>query len=205
MARERNSKRGLAWAWIGAVILAAGVIAIVIGGLVNRPASVPTGSPSPDPSGLPSSPPSAAPGSVVDPDALNSGWVPEPITTDADLYIESALEAASTFNTQLSSRDEWLAYLETWFTPDTRYTSDSDREASFNAALLELRQSVVLPEADWDSLGSEKGRVVATLAGEIESVPVAEDHSGDMRIGTADVTLTYTRVDDDGAEYGYDE
>lgn len=205
MAREQNSKRGTTWAWIGGVILVAGVIAIIIGALASRPATGPTGSPSPEPSGSPSSSLTVIPGEVVDPDVVEKGWVPEPVTTDADVYIQSALEAASTFDTQLSSRDEWLSYLETWFTPDTRYTSNSDREAALEGYLLELRQSVVLPEADWDSLDSEKGRVVATLAGEIETAAASEDASGDMRIGTADVTLAYTRVDGDGAEYGYDE
>lgn len=205
MARERNSKRGIAWAWIGAVILVAGVIALILGALVNRPAEVPTGSPSPESSEFPSSVPTVIPGEVVDSAVVEKGWVPEPITTDPDVYVQSALEAASTFDTQRSSRDEWLAYLETWFTPDTRYTAESDREAALEGYLLELRQSVVLPEADWDSLDSEKGRVVATLAGEIDEIPASEDASGDMRIGTADVTLTFTRVDGDGADYGYDE
>ena len=36
-------------------------------------------------------------------------------------------------------------------------------------------------------------------------MPVAEDPSGDMHIGTADLTLTYTRVDGDGKEYGFEE
>jgi len=205
VARERNSKRGIAWAWIGAVILAAGVIALIIGALLNQPASTPTPSTSAEPSGSPSAAPTADPGAVVDPDVTERGWVPEPITTDAGLYIQRALEAASTFDTQLSSREEWLAYLETWFTPDTRYASESDRAAALEGFLLELRQSVVLPETDWESLSSEKGRVVAALTGEIEDVPVSEDTSGDMRIGTADVTLRYTRVDGDGAEYGYED
>lgn len=205
MARERNSKRGIAWAWIGAVILAAGIIAIIIGALLNQPAPTPTPSTSAEPSDSPSAVPTAVPGAVVDPSVTDKGWVPEPITMDANFYIQRALEAASTFDTQLSSREEWLAYLETWFTPDTRYASESDREAALEGFLLELRQSVVLPEEDWDSLASEKGRVVAALTGAIEDVAVSEDPSGDMRIGTADVTLTYTRVDGDGAEYGYED
>ena len=205
MARERNTKHGMAWAWIGAVALAAGVIAIIISAMLNQPPSGPASSASPDPSASLSPAPTAQPGAVVDADVVEKGWVPEPITTDPDLYIESALEAASTFDTQLSSRDEWLAHLETWFTADTRYTSETDREAALDAALLELRQSVVLPEADWESLDSEEGRVVAAIDGGVDDMPVAEDPSGDMHIGTADLTLTYTRVDGDGKEYGFEE
>ncbi|WP_341940335.1 MULTISPECIES: hypothetical protein [unclassified Microbacterium] len=205
MARERNGKRGIAWAWIGAVILAAGIIAIIFGALLNQQTPIPSPSASPEPPDSPSALPTVVPGAVVDPSVTDKGWVPEPITTDANFYIQRALEAASTFDTQLSSREEWLAYLETWFTPDTRYTSEPDRDSALDAALLELRQSVVLTEADWDSLASAKGRVVAALTGAIEDVAVSEDPSGDMRIGTADVALSYTRVDGDGAEYGYED
>jgi hypothetical protein len=195
----------MAWAWIGAVALAAGVIAIIISAMLNQPPSGPASSASPDPSASLSPAPTAQPGAVVDADVMEKGWVPEPITTDPDLYIESALEAASTFDTQLSSRDEWLAYLETWFTPDTRYTSETDRQAALEGFQLELRQSVVLPEADWESLDSEEGRVVAAIDGGVDDMPVAEDPSGDMHIGTADLTLEYTRVDGDGMEYGFEE
>ena len=73
------------------------------------------------------------------------------------------------------------------------------------ASQVELRQGVVLPQEDWDSLAGEDGRVVARTTSDIVFVPVAEDPSGDMTIGTADVTLTFTRSDDDGNETSYDE
>jgi hypothetical protein len=56
----------------------------------------------------------------------------------------------------------------------------------------ELRQGVVLPQDDWDSLAGEDGRVVAVVTSEITDVPVTDDPSGDMSIGTADVTLSFT-------------
>lgn len=73
------------------------------------------------------------------------------------------------------------------------------------AAQLELRQGVVLPEAEWDSLAGEDGRVVAAIDEDLELGPVSDDESGDMTIGTADVVLTFTRTDGDGAESSYDE
>ena len=94
--------------------------------------------------------------------------MPEPITTDPETYVRAALAAASTFDTQLSARSEWLTYLDTWFTPDTRYTSEEDRQSDMQASQLEMRQGVVLPEAEWDSLANEDGRVVAAAAGEID-------------------------------------
>ncbi|OJU70162.1 MAG: hypothetical protein BGO04_05650 [Microbacterium sp. 70-38] len=70
---------------------------------------------------------------------------------------------------------------------------------------LELRQGVVLPESDWNSLGSEQGRVKSRVEGEVTFVPVSDDASGDMRIGTANVTLTYTRSNGSGGETSYED
>ena len=60
-------------------------------------------------------------------------------------------------------------------------------------AQVELRQGVVLPQEEWDSLAREDGRVVAIATGDLAYVPVSDDGSGDMSIGTSDVTLTFTR------------
>ncbi|WP_454117946.1 hypothetical protein [Microbacterium lacticum] len=69
----------------------------------------------------------------------------------------------------------------------------------------ELRQGVVLPQDEWDSLAGEDGRVVAVVTSEITDVPVTDDESGDMSIGTADVTLSFTRSDGSGGETSYDD
>jgi hypothetical protein len=73
------------------------------------------------------------------------------------------------------------------------------------ASQLELRQGVVLPEAEWDSLADEDGRVTAAVTGDVELAEVPDDASGDMSIGTADVVLTYTRSDGNGGETSYDD
>lgn len=205
MARERTRRRGLLWALIGGAILLAGLIAIFVNAALNRPVSDPAPPSTSGPSDPTVTSPPPAEGDVVDPDVADAGWVPEPITTDPEFYIRRALEAASTFDTQLGERDEWLTYLDTWFTPDTRYTSPPDQLEEMEAAQLELRQSVVLPEPEWDSLTQEEGRVTAFVDGDIDYVDVPEDPSGDMRIGTADVTLTFVRVSSDGSEHSYDE
>src|SRR3546814_12368904 len=90
-----------------------------------------------------------------------------------------SLETASTFDTTLSSREEWLGYLDAWFTPDTRYP-DTDQAARMKSAQVELRQGIVLPQEDWDSLAGEDGRVVARATGDIVLVSVAEDPSGEI-------------------------
>ena len=206
MSTTRNGGgRARLWAWVGGAVLAVGVVAIVVAAMTSTQGS-PT--PSPSPTGASPTQPSASPSSddqrVVDADAAKKGWKAEPITTEPAVYAAAALEAAATFDTTVSSRDDWLAYLETWFTPDTRYAPESEREQRMDAALLELRQGVVLPEEEWESLAAEDGRVVAT-AGDVALSPVPEDASGDMAIATADVVLTFTRTDGAGVESSYEE
>lgn len=201
--RTRN-RRGLVWAVVGGLVLIVAIVAILL-------ATLPSDSPDPTPPETaetiePSAEPTeAVTGDVVDATVVEKGWVPEPITTDPDVYIRAALAAASNFDTQLSTRAEWLAYLDSWFTPDTRYASEADRESDMQASQLELRQGVVLPEQEWDSLANEDGRVAAAVTGEIDYAEVPGDESADMRIGTADAVLTFTRATGDSGEASYDE
>lgn len=207
MSTDRSSgRRGVVWAIVGGVVVIAGAAAILIGSALAGGTPNSTPSPTSSNSGATSSPrPSLSGGTAVDASVTEKGWVPEPITTDPHTYIHAALAAAATFDTQKSTRDEWLTYLDTWFTPDTRYATDEDRAEDMQAAQVEMRQGVVLPETEWDSLAGEKGRVVGAVTSDIKWVPIPNDESGDMRIGTADVTLTYTRADPQGAETSYDE
>jgi hypothetical protein len=202
---DRKARSARAWAIGGGAVLLAGVIAIIIAAISNQPTVDPTDAPTPSATASPSSSATTPTGEdVIDDEASESGWRSEPITTDAAAYAAAALEAASTFDTTKSTRDEWLDYLDTWFTPDTRYTSEIDQQEELAAAQLELRQGVVLPEPEWDSLAAEDGRVVAE-AGDVVLTVVTDDPSGDMAIGTADVVLTFTRTDGSGDESSYEE
>lgn len=205
MVAEDRRRRGVVWAVVGGAVLLIGIIAIIIAAISTQPTSAPTSDGPSNSAGPTGSEPSGNADPVVDETVEDSGWVAEPITTDPDVYIRAALAAASSFDTTKASREEWLTYLDTWFTPDTRYTSDEDRIERMQAAQLELRQGVVLPEAEWDSLDGEDGRVSAVVADDVELAPVSDDQSGDMTIGTADVVLTFTRTDDAGTESAYDE
>ncbi|MGB4777322.1 hypothetical protein [Microbacterium sp.] len=140
----------------------------------------------------------------MDSSVSESGWVPEPVTTDTDEYVRAALSAVTTVDTTLSSRDGWVGYLDTWFTPDTRY-NESDRAARMKAAQLELRQAVVFPQEMWDQMASQAGRVAGSVPGDVVLSAVPEDVSGDMRIGTADVEMVFTQTDGSGAESSYTE
>lgn len=208
MTETRASRRGgFAWAIIGGLVLVGGIVAIIVSAMMGQTALDPSESPSsstlaPNPTPEPST---SMGGDFVDPTAAERGWAAEPITSNPESYIRAALSAAATFDTTKSSREEWLDFLDTWFTPDTRYASEADQQAAMDASRVELRQGVVLPQAEWDSLANENGRVVGTTNGDVTFVPVAEDISGDMLIGTADVALTFTRSSGAGDEASYDE
>lgn len=200
----RTNRRGIVWAAIGGIVLIIGIAALIIPSLSN-PGSTPA---APAPTTTPTSNSEPVPGietAVVDGSVIDRGWVPEPITADAEIYIRAALAAAGTFDTTKAEYEEWMAYLGTWFTPDTRYASEADRIAELEAAKLEMRQTVVLPEAEWDSLAGENGRVSSVTTGDVVFSPVPEDQSGDMSIGTADITITFTRSDGAGGEVSYEE
>lgn len=202
--RSQSSKRGLIWAIIGGLVLLVGLAALIITSLgrSNDPGTIPAPTaasthPSPDAS--------TEDAAMVDQAATDRGWIPEPITTDAETYIRAALAAGGTFDTTRAAYEEWIEYLGTWFTPDTRYASAADRQAELEAAQLEMRQTVVLPESQWTSLTSEDGRVASVVTGDVGFSPVPQDESGEMTIGTADVTITFTRSDGSDGEVSYEE
>jgi hypothetical protein len=206
MMASKGVHRGVVWAIIGGVVLLAGIAAIMTAAMTAGPESEPqqpAQSPTPTATRDASSTPPAQ--LFVDPSAVDHGWVPEPITTDEATYVRAALAAASTFDTRKSTREEWLAYLESWFTPDVRYVSDADRMADMAAAKVEFRQGVVLPEREWDSLAKRAGRVTANVSGDVSTMVVPDDPSGHMAIATADVVLTFTQSDGDDGESSFEE
>lgn len=206
MSERRRARRGTVWAVVGGAVALAAVAGIVLGSLFRDGSPAPT--PPPTSAVPPGSEPTGSapsPADVVDGSVVASGWVPEPVTTDPNVYARAALAAASTFDTQLGTRQDWLTYLYSWFTSDTRYTTEEDRGKELAAAQLELRQGVVLPQQQWDSLAAQDGRVVAHVAGDLALTGVPDDPAGGMRIGTADVVLTFTQSDGSGGELSYDE
>ncbi len=204
MSTPRARRSGATWAIAGGVVLVSAVVAIIISAILSQRDSTPSPPAPTEPSTSSTAEPSTDSAEFVDSSVTEKGWAPEPITTDREEYIAAALEAASTFDTTLSTREEWLDYLDTWFTPDTRY-AEADRAARMKASQVELRQGVVLPTEQWESLLIEEGRVVAVATGDVAFVSVTEDASGDMSIGTSDVTLTFARSDGGDGETSYDE
>lgn len=199
-----SRRRGLiAWAVIGAVVLVASLIALLVVGTGrgSDPApSAATPGPSSDPS--PSSTVSDEP--AVDPSVTERGWVPEPITQDPDAYARVALEAAGTFDTRLATRAEWVEWLETWFSPSPLYDDEQDALDQMAGYKAELDQTVVLPQALWDDLAGEDGRVSAHVDGDLEYLDLPETTQKNVRTATANLVMTYTRSAD-GGEVTYDQ
>lgn len=204
MKVESSRHRGLiVLAVLGAVALIAVVVVLIAatagGGAGPQPtATAPAQSGSPSPSSTKSD------GGEVDPDVVELGWVPEPITQDADLYARAALEAAGTFDTRVATRSEWVEWLETWFTPSPLYDNEQDALDQMTGYKAELDQSVVQPQTAWDDLAREDGRVSARVLDEIEYLELPETTQKQMWTATADLMVTYTRSAD-GGEVTYDE
>lgn len=199
-----GANRGRTWAAVGGAVLLIGIVAVIVSAIAGR---TDTADPTPSTTARPTTPNLPATGTggeVVDASVTKQGWVPEPITTDADTYIRAALAAASTFDTALSTREAWLNYLDTWLTPDTRY-DESERAADLQSVKVELRQSIVIPQEQWDSLAEQNGRITAKVDGNISRQDVPADQTGDMTIGTADVVLTTTSSDGSSGELSFDE
>ena len=168
MSRKAGGGRGrLAWAVVGGLVLIGTVLALVIGALNGRSGQGPSPSVS-NPTVTPSTSSPQDDGVVVDPDVVSRGWVPEPITTDLDLYARAALEAAGTFDTQHATRAEWVTWLETWFSPSPLYDNEQDALDQMAGYKAELDQAVLLPQRVWDDLAAENGRVTAQVVGDID-------------------------------------
>jgi hypothetical protein len=204
--KERRSRRCrlILTALIGAAVLVVVVIALLArssGGDDAQP------TPPPSESSVSASPTSTAHGGdVVDPGVEKRGWVPEPITQDADVYVRAALEAAATFDTRRASRDEWLTWLGIWFTPSPLYDDPQDGSDQMAGYRAELAQSVVLPQSQWDDLARNDGYVSARLDGQIEYLDQPDAAQKHVRTATANVIMTYTQTGDGtGGEASYDQ
>lgn len=203
MKLENSRRRGfMLWALLGAATLVAAMIALAVlgaGGGVPLPTATASGQ-----ANDPSPSPTVHSGGSVDANVLDLGWVPEPITQNPDVYARAALEAAGTFDTQLAARSEWVAWLETWFTPSPLYDSEQDALDQMAGLKAELDQAVLLPQQIWDDLANEGGRVSASAVGEVHYLKLPETAQNNMWTATSDVVMTYTRSAD-GGEITYDE
>lgn len=199
-----SRRRGLiTWAVIGAVVVGAALIALLVmgsgrGGDPGPTAAAPGSTSDPSPSSTMSDE------QVVDPDVVDRGWVPEPITQDSDSYARIALEAAGTFDTRLATRAEWVEWLESWFTPSPLYDAEQDALDQMAGYKAELDQTVVLPQALWDDLAGEDGRVSAHVDGDLVYLDLPETTQKNVRTATANLVMTYTRSAD-GGEVTYDQ
>lgn len=171
----------------GAVVLAVAVTVGVVA-LVNRDAppdgtTSPTAAPS---ASSPTSSPPATSGGRSD-DAEAHGWVQEPVTTDPGEYAEAALRAISTFDTTLSTREEYLAYLETWMTPQVGNTTTGEINPDATENNKRILDREILPtEEMWAGLAEARG------FGAPEYDAIEQLSSGVINIYSVEVDTVYT-------------
>jgi hypothetical protein len=203
--KERRSRR---WGLNLSALIGAAVLIVVVIALLARGSGGGDARPTPPavPSGSPSATSTGSGGDVVDPDIAKRGWVPEPITQNVDVYVRAALEAAATLDTRRATRDEWLMWLGTWFTPSPLYHDPQDASDQMAGYKSELAQSVILPQSQWDDLARNGGHVSARVDGQIKYVDQPEATQKHVRTATATVVMTYTQIGDAaGGEASYDQ
>ena len=143
----------IAGAALLAVAVTVGVVALVTRDDTPEVTTSPTAVPS---ASSPTSSPAATPGGTGD--AKAHGWVQEPVTTDPDKYAEAALRAISTFDTTLSTREEYLAYLETWMTPQVGNTTTGEINPDATENNKRILDREILPTEDmWAGLAEARG------------------------------------------------
>jgi len=204
-----NEGRSRRWGLILAALIGAAVVVVVVIVLLGRGSGGGDAKPTPS---LPMPSASASPtsteggGDVVDPDVAKRGWLPEPITQDADAYARAALEAAATFDTRHSTRDEWVKWLSTWFTPSPLYENPQDALGQMARYEAELAQTVVVPQSQWDDLAKNDGHVTARVDGPIDYLDQPDAASKHVRTGTANVVMMFAQTGDGtGGETSYDQ
>lgn len=176
---EDSAHRRRRWALIGGisggVVLVAGLAGLVVVGLGGGDAqpTEPAASSQPNSSTAAPEPTPTESGEGAAPVTTENGWVAEPETSDPREYAAAAVEAVYTYDSTASTRDEFQAYLASWF--DIR---PGLSEEQFEGA-EELRASslsdVVLDIAEWDQQRLAETKQVAAV--ETERMILDGDHA----------------------------
>lgn len=155
----KRSKWLIAGSIIGAAVI---VFALVIGvttNLFRGPEASPGPSPVPGATGAGPSPSApASPGGEGQGSTPVEGWVKEPATSDPEEYATAAIRAVTTFDPAKSSRDEWVAYLESWMTPALENNGEPNQKVTdMNKRVV--RSEVAMDADQWDYIASVRGTV----------------------------------------------
>jgi hypothetical protein len=123
-----------------------------------------------------------------------------------DGYVRAALEAAATFDTRHSTRNEWLKWLGTWFTPSPLYDDHQNALDQMGRYEAELAQTVVVPQSQWDDLAKNDGHVSARVDGPVDYLNQPDAASKHVRTATTNVVMTFTQAGDGTVgEASYDQ
>lgn len=159
-----------------AAIVALGLVGLGIsalsGGNKNDAAERPTPSASASAAAPTLTPTASTPGGVVDASVTENGWIPEPITTDAETYAVTAAEAVWSYDSKASTREEFMDWMETWFAV-RGYLSPEQKDAALEVLGDSLRY--VVPDADgWNQ--QALAETVITAEAEADKVIVDGEH-----------------------------
>lgn len=159
---------------LGVLVIVFAIAAVVIA-LINRGGeSTNTTPPTSEPTVSSSAPTSEPSPTNEEPENVTAkGWVAEPITTDPAVYADAALRAVSTFDTTLATREEFVAYLETWLTPQVGNTSTGEISEDMTERNREaVSNDIVVPEDQWAYIAPLGVTAIAEIT---EPTPDVED------------------------------
>lgn len=159
----KRSKWLIAGSIIGAAVILFALVIGITSNLFRSPNASPepssSTSPVPGATGAGPSPSApASPGGEGQGSAPVEGWVEEPATSDPEEYAAAAIRAVTTFDPAKSSRDEWVAYLESWMTPALENNGEPNQKVTdMNKRVL--RSEVAMDAEQWEYIASVRGTV----------------------------------------------
>lgn len=200
----RRRRRALIGAVAGAVLIVAGVIGLAMAGFPggDEVPMEPTAPAAPSPSVPATEPRPTESDVVVEPDTSEKGWMVEPETSDPREYAAAAVEAAYSYDSTASTRDEFRDYLMEWFDLSPEAVTPEQVEA-VEENLGQSLDGVLLDISEWDQQRLAETRQVATV--ESERMVVDGEHSDGgpaeeqldlgMHLVSVPVRILYDEVD----------
>lgn len=148
-----NRPSAAAWAWIAiGVVFVAGVVTLITVILLPG-ADLSNVDPFEEHGGSSSAPTvsSTAPSAeFVDPEAVELGLIPQPITDDAEAYMRAAILAAFTWDASKSTSEQRNEHLARWVTAPGMFTSQDDELAALLSGQQGFaRMDYEAPQVDW--------------------------------------------------------
>ncbi len=129
-----NRPTSAAWVWIAIAFIAIVALAVVLAVILTPPATT-SGNPTHVPANSTST---AAPaetfdGEFVDPDAVELGLIPQPITDDPEAYMQAAILAGFTWDLSKGTFEQRTEHLARWVTAPGMFDDPDDELTSLRS------------------------------------------------------------------------